>query len=173
MFPLWINILIAISTFFLMEGVAWATHKYIMHGLLWNWHKSHHAPYAGTFEKNDLFGLVFSVPAAASIMAGIEFAELRFLLWVGMGITAYGIFYVLFHDVLVHQRIKHGLRPENKYLRRMIRAHKIHHKCTTKEGAEAFGFLYAPPKYEASVYKSKDVKQSDLIANQESRHITQ
>jgi beta-carotene 3-hydroxylase len=30
----------------------------------------------------------------------------------------------------------------------MIRAHKIHHKHLGKDGAEAFGFLYAPKKYE-------------------------
>ncbi len=163
MLPLWSNIFIAITTFFFMEWVAWATHKYIMHGFLWSWHKSHHSPYTGTFEKNDLFGLVFSVPAAAFIMAGVEFTSLRFLLWVGIGITAYGIFYVLFHDVLVHQRIKHGLRPENKYLRRMIRAHKVHHKCTMKNGAEAFGFLYAPKKYEASTYKPKNTKSVSTV----------
>ncbi|MCU0355118.1 MAG: sterol desaturase family protein [Cytophagales bacterium] len=158
MFPLWVNILIAIGTFFFMEWVAWATHKYVMHGFLWSWHKSHHAPYAGVLEKNDLFGLVFSVPAAVCIMAGIEYADVRFLLWVGIGITAYGVFYVLFHDVLVHQRVKHGFRPQHKYLRRMIRAHKIHHKCTSKDGAEAFGFLYAPKKYEATAYKPKNTK---------------
>lgn len=163
MLSFWINSLIAVGTFFLMEGVAWATHKYVMHGFLWSWHKSHHAPYAGVLEKNDLFGLVFSIPAMACIMIGIHYNTWHFLLWVGIGITAYGIFYVLFHDVLVHQRIKHGLRPDNKYLRRMVRAHKIHHKCTDKEGAEAFGFLYAPKKYEASVYKPKSSKISSTV----------
>jgi beta-carotene 3-hydroxylase len=29
-----------------------------------------------------------------------------------------------------------------------MHAHYIHHKVHTKEGAEAFGFLYAPEKYE-------------------------
>jgi hypothetical protein len=51
--------------------------------------------------------------------------------------------------VIVHQRIKTGFRAQNRYLRRLIRAHKIHHKCSEKEGGEAFGFLYAPRKYEA------------------------
>ncbi len=27
-----------------MEGVAWATHRWLMHGPLWVLHRSHHAP---------------------------------------------------------------------------------------------------------------------------------
>ncbi|MCU0748559.1 MAG: hypothetical protein MUF13_03335 [Akkermansiaceae bacterium] len=110
-----------------------------------------------------LFFILLGGLSAAGELAGIEFPQVGFLLWVGIGITGYGIFYVLFHDVLVHQRVKHGLRPENKYLRRMIRAHKIHHKCTTKENAEAFGFLYAPKKYEASAYKPKETKSVSTV----------
>jgi beta-carotene 3-hydroxylase len=155
MLPLWLNLLLAVVTFFFMECVAWFTHKYIMHGFLWSWHKSHHHPYEGVFEKNDLFGLVFSIPAAILMMIGGEYASLRFLLWIGVGITAYGVFYVLFHDVLVHQRIKTGFRAKNAYLKRMVRAHKIHHKCAQKDGAEAFGFLYAPKKYEARLVQKK------------------
>jgi beta-carotene 3-hydroxylase len=33
-------------------------------------------------------------------------------------------------------------------MKRIMHAHYIHHKVHTKEGAEAFGFLYAPEKYE-------------------------
>lgn len=149
MLPLWANLLIIIGVFFGMEAVAWATHKYIMHGFLWTWHKSHHHPYDGVLEKNDLFGIVFSVPAIICCVVGASYEQVNFLLYVGIGITCYGIFYVLFHDILVHRRMKHDMRPQHPYLRRMIRAHKIHHKVSTKEGAEAFGFLYAPKKYEA------------------------
>ncbi len=40
-------------------------------------------------------------------------------------------------------------RPEkrSKYLQRMINAHYTHHSKHSKEGCEAFGFLYAPGKY--------------------------
>jgi beta-carotene 3-hydroxylase len=34
-------------------------------------------------------------------------------------------------------------------MKRLIRAHYVHHTVHTKEGAEAFGFLYAPKKYES------------------------
>lgn len=33
-------------------------------------------------------------------------------------------------------------------MKRIMRAHYLHHEKHTKEGAEAFGFLYAPKKYQ-------------------------
>ena len=50
---LWI--LIFFGTFSIMEFMAWFTHKYIMHGLLWNLHEDHHQPTGKLFQKNDLF----------------------------------------------------------------------------------------------------------------------
>jgi len=35
-------VIIAFITFLAMEWVAWAAHKYIMHGFLWNLHEDHH-----------------------------------------------------------------------------------------------------------------------------------
>ncbi len=58
-----VNILIVIGTFIFMEGVAWFTHKYIMHGILWTWHKSHHKKHDHFLELNDLFAVVFSIPS--------------------------------------------------------------------------------------------------------------
>lgn len=142
------NIFLVVGTFFFMEGVAWFTHKYIMHGFLWTWHKSHHELRKGHLERNDLFAVVFSVPTIALIVVGSEVPSLRFLLYIGIGVTAYGIFYVLFHDILVHRRIKINFKPTSRYLQRMIRAHYVHHAKHTKENCEAFGFLYAPSKYE-------------------------
>lgn len=136
------------GTFFLMEGVAWFTHKYIMHGFLWTWHKSHHTAHNHSLERNDLFVVVFSIPSIVCIALGAENSSLRWLMFVGFGILAYGIFYFLFHDVIVHRRIKVRFKAKNKYLKRIINAHYAHHKVHTKDGAEAFGFLYAPKKYE-------------------------
>jgi len=150
--------LLTIGTFLFMEAVAWFTHKYIMHGFLWTWHKSHHKVHNHTLERNDLFAVVFSVPSALLIMAGIEFEGFTWLLFVGIGVACYGIFYILFHDILVHRRIKISFKAKNNYLKRMIRAHYIHHEIHTKEGAEAFGFLYAPKKF--GIKKNSEQKVS-------------
>ena len=50
--------LIAFATFFIMEGITWLTHKYVMHGFLWYLHEDHHNPDKSFFEKNDFFFLM-------------------------------------------------------------------------------------------------------------------
>lgn len=135
------------GTFFLMEGVAWATHKYVMHGFLWSWHRSHHKVHPHTLERNDLFALVFSIPSIAMIVLGYE-TPYEWMRYVGFGILGYGVFYFIFHDIIVHRRIKIPFKANSRYLNRIIRAHYKHHETHTREDAEAFGFLYAPKKYE-------------------------
>lgn len=145
--------LIAIATFLLWEGVAWFTHKYIMHGVLWSWHKSHHTVHNHTLEKNDLFALVFSLP---SIGLFYYFSQVDFnpyMLSTAFGIFAYGLFYFIFHDIIVHQRLKWRPQKKSKYLQRMIHAHYIHHRKHSKHGCEAFGFLFAPRKYTPKSFK--------------------
>lgn len=139
-------VFIAIATFLFMEFVAWFTHKYVMHGFLWTWHRSHHKKHSHTLERNDLFALVFSIPSILLLVYFIENFN-PYMIAVGVGIMAYGIFYMVFHDIIVHQRIKWRPRKRSKYLNRMINAHYIHHEKHTKEDGEAFGFLYAPKKY--------------------------
>lgn len=138
-----------------MEGVAWFTHKYIMHGILWTWHRSHHKVHNHTLERNDLFALVFSIPSVLLIVLGFELANAIFLRYIGFGILGYGIFYFIFHDIIVHRRIKIPFKASSKYLKRIIKAHYIHHETHTKGGAEAFGFLYAPEKYEKKKVKNQ------------------
>ena len=130
-----------------MEGVAWLTHKYLMHGVMWTWHASHHRHRPSALEKNDLFGVCFGLLATAVIVVGSEVPSLRFLFWIGLGVSLYGVFYTIFHDVIVHRRIRVKFTPRNRYLRRIIKAHYAHHATHTREGGEAFGFLYAPKKY--------------------------
>ncbi len=50
------NTLVFLATLAGMEVFAWWAHKYVMHGWGWGWHKSHHEPRSGWFEKNDLYG---------------------------------------------------------------------------------------------------------------------
>lgn len=141
------KILIVAGTFFFMEGVAWFTHKYIMHGILWSWHRSHHKVHPHPLEMNDLFAVVFSIPSISLIVMGYEIDSLFWFRYVGFGVLAYGIFYFLFHDVLVHRRVKINIKVKSGYLRRIMNAHYVHHESHDKEGGRAFGFLYAPKKY--------------------------
>lgn len=146
---------IVIGTFLFWEGVAWFTHKYIMHGILWSWHKSHHTVHDHTLEKNDLFALVFSLPSIGMFYYFSQVVYNPYLLSVAIGIFCYGLFYFVFHDIIVHQRLKWRPQKRSKYLQRMIHAHYIHHGKHSKDGCEAFGFLYAPKKYSPKKFTFK------------------
>ncbi len=141
------NSLIILISVIAMEAFAWFSHKYIMHGIMWHWHISHHEKHKNKFEKNDLFGLIFGSISALFLIIGSEISQLNFIAYIGIGIALYGIFYFIFHDIIVHKRIKIDFNIKNTYLKRIIKAHHIHHKTTSKLGAEAFGFLYASKKY--------------------------
>jgi beta-carotene 3-hydroxylase len=129
--------------FFGMEGVAWLAHRYLMHGPLWVLHRSHHEPRDGTFEANDLFAVFFALPAALSIYLGIR--GLPLLLPVGLGVTAYGMVYFVFHDGLVHRRFPIALDPHSRFWRPRVQAHRLHHAVRTRTGCVSFGFLWALP----------------------------
>ena len=65
------GIFIILLSFLGMEFIAWFTHKYIMHGRMWIFHKDHHDQSNTTiFEKNDLFFLIFAIPSWLGLMFG-------------------------------------------------------------------------------------------------------
>lgn len=140
--------LIVIATFLFWEFVAWFTHKYVMHGFLWVWHKSHHTMHDHTLEKNDWFAVVFSLPSIGLIYYSTVVTYNPYLLSGGIGIFCYGLFYLIFHDIIVHQRLAWRPEKRSRYLQRMIHAHYIHHSKRSKDGCESFGFLVVPKKYE-------------------------
>lgn len=131
--------LVALAVFLLMEGVAWATHKYVMHGFLWRLHESHHLPRQGAWERNDWFGVFFSIVAMGVFAAGYVWGPL--FTAVGVGITGYGLAYLFLHDMLTHKRFGVNFKPRSGYLRAVLRSHRIHHARRTREGGVSFGFL--------------------------------
>ena len=51
-----LHIVVFLITFCGMEFMAWFSHKYIMHGFLWNLHADHHKKdHDSWFERNDAF----------------------------------------------------------------------------------------------------------------------
>ncbi|WP_425077277.1 sterol desaturase family protein [Psychroserpens sp. S379A] len=136
-----------IITFIIMEGVTWCTHKYVMHGFGWYFHKDHHQPgYPHTFEKNDTFFAVFATPCILLFFLGLR-PQLNYLFFVALGILFYGIAYFLVHDVLIHRRFNWFKNTNNRYLKGLRKAHKIHHKHLDKPNGECFGMLFVPFKY--------------------------
>ena len=134
-------------TFCLMEIVAWASHKYIMHGFLWFLHKDHHKKdHNSWFERNYLFFLQFAGISAIFVVLWGEY-DFWFGLPIAIGIFLYGLTYFIVHDIFIHQRFKIFRNIDNKYARGIRRGHKIHHKHIGKEDGECFGMLWVPKKY--------------------------
>ena len=139
--------LVFLGTFFIMEFMAWFTHKYVMHGFLWSLHKDHHhKDHDSWFERNDAFFLFY---AAVSIFCFYQwsFNSVWFCLPIGLGIFAYGLTYFIVHDIFIHQRFKLFRNANNWYAKGVRRAHKIHHKHLGKHKGENFGMLIVPLKY--------------------------
>jgi len=150
-----INIAIVLATFLAMEGVAWLTHKYVMHGLFWFLHKDHHQKDTNSFfERNDFFFLIFAIPGIICLALG-NFYNQNTALYIGIGITLYGACYFLVHEIFIHQRFKAFRNTDNWYFKAIRRAHKMHHKHTEKYDGECFGMLWVPLKYFSESKKSK------------------
>lgn len=138
--------LIIVASVFAMEFVAWGSHKYIMHGWGWGWHRDHHEPHDNKLEKNDLFGIVGAVISTALLWWGSPLfagtAAWPPAWWIGAGVMIYGVIYTLVHDGLVHQRYFKYV-PKRGYAKRLVQAHKLHHATIGKEGGVSFGFIFA------------------------------
>ena len=141
-----ILIAITLGTFVLMEGLTWCIHRFIMHGFLWMLHKDHHQKEPGIFEKNDAFFLIFAIPSWLFIMLGVMY-QAWWSIAIGAGLTLYGIAYFLVHDVIIHQRLKWFTRSNNRYVRTIRWAHKMHHKHFDKDKGESYGFLWVAKQY--------------------------
>ena len=155
-------ILVLLGTFMVMEGITWATHKWVMHGFLWYLHKDHHQVEPGFFEKNDLFFVIFAIPSMLCIANGIS-KDIWWLTAIGFGIMAYGFAYFLVHDVIIHQRFKWFSRSRNTYVRAIRWAHKMHHKHLNKHDGESFGMLYVHKKYWEKVRRDKALMAAQKV----------
>ena len=133
-----------------MEAFSWWFHKYLMHGILWEIHKTHHEHSDGWFELNDIFTIVFGGISIVLIFLGLP--EFTFSFWTGIGISVYGLIYFILHDMIIHKRIALFKRPTNPILEGIFKAHQAHHRKNTKDDAESFGLLFVDKKF----FRKKD-----------------
>ncbi|RYG23505.1 MAG: beta-carotene hydroxylase [Burkholderiales bacterium] len=154
-------ILIVLAAIAAMEVVAWASHKYVMHGFGWGWHRDHHEPHDKLLERNDLYALVGAAMSIAMFAVGSPLVMgVRAWgpgTWIGLGIMGYGVIYTLIHDGLVHQRWFRFV-PKKGYAKRLVQAHKLHHATTSKEGGVSFGFVIArdPARLKAELRRQRE-----------------
>lgn len=151
-----LGIAITVGVFFAMEWVAWATHKYVMHGFLWYLHQDHHVrENKGFFEKNDAFFVIFAVPGSLLTIWGQLSPGWDVQFFIGLGITFYGFAYFLVHEVFIHQRFRWFKKAKHPYFKAIKDAHHQHHKHLGKEHGECFGMLWAPREFFRQAYAKK------------------
>jgi beta-carotene 3-hydroxylase len=155
-----IGILLFLVTVAVMEGIAYAAHRWVMHGPGWFLHASHHRARTGAFELNDLYAVVFAIPSFVLLLGGVQLGWWPGCTWIGAGIAAYGAIYFCFHDVIVHRRLHHRYVPRSAYMKRIVQAHRLHHAVESKHGTVSFGFLWAP---RADILKAQLKAGSGLI----------
>ena len=159
------RILAGLAGFALMEPVTYAAHRWVMHGVGWSLHRSHHrrggpipgpgrdrpvvGPLGGgpplrswrdQLEANDWFPVMFAAGTVTAMAAGTTRASLGGLVPVAVGVTAYGAAYAFVHDVYIHGRF--ARLPRFAPLEHLRRAHGLHHRY----GGEPYGMLcpYVP-----------------------------
>jgi beta-carotene 3-hydroxylase len=126
--------------FVLMEPATYAAHRWVMHGIGWSLHRSHHRrrvvrSWRDQFEANDWFPVIFAGATVTALAAGTGRPSLRLLVPVAVGVTAYGAAYAAVHDVYIHGRF--ARLPVLPVLERLRRAHGLHHRY----GGEPYGML--------------------------------
>jgi beta-carotene 3-hydroxylase len=127
-------LLLVVVSFVAMEAVSYAAHRWVMHGVGMVWHRSHHAPKDGLFEKNDLFPVVFS--SVGILLFALGAGGANALWWVAIGVTLYGAVYTFIHEVYIHHRLPLRL-PRLAYLEWLRESHRDHHLT----GEEPYGML--------------------------------
>lgn len=129
-------ILVVALSFVAMEGVSYVAHRWIMHRFGMVWHRSHHRPPVGRFEANDLFPVVFSVVGIVLFALGTVGPAIDALLWIGVGVTAYGLAYMVVHELFIHRRMRLPV-PQSAPVVWLRDSHRIHHLY----GGEPYGML--------------------------------
>ncbi|MEO6153019.1 MAG: sterol desaturase family protein [Croceibacterium sp.] len=158
---------IVLASMAAMEWVAWASHKYVMHGFAWGWHRDHHEPHDGFLEKNDRFAVVGAVLSIALFALGSPLVMGHGAwwpgTWIGLGVLGYGIVYTLVHDGLVHQRWFRWV-PRRGYAKRLVQAHHLHHATIGKHGGVSFGFVLAgdPVRLKRELQRQREVGQAQV-----------
>jgi beta-carotene 3-hydroxylase len=125
-----------VGAFVAMEGVSYATHRWLMHGRGMVWHRSHHPPRTRGLEANDLFPAVFASLAVVAFAVAAAVPSARWLRPIAIGVSAYGTCYFLVHEVVVHRRVPVPV-PRWRVLRWLDESHRVHHTL----GGEPYGML--------------------------------
>lgn len=156
---IWIPVALAVAA--AMELWAGLLHGRFWHGVLYPVHRSHHRKRHGRFEANDALSALHAPIAIALILYGCVAApgalrEVSF--GVGIGMTLFGVAYLVFHDGFVHGRLPVRWLGKVALFARIRDAHRVHHG----RGAVPYGFFLGPQELEAA--RARDADRGDGVS---------
>ena len=149
MLEMLVTLVAATVTAVVFEPLMAIVHRYLFHGPLWCWHKSHHEqPTARTLVRNDLLW-VWPLSAAGLLVAygGVVLAG------VGLGIATYVVAYIVAHDGVAHGRFRVPSLLRGAGLFRLVaETHGLHHRGGRDgAGAPPFGVYLAHVEYRVGI----------------------
>ena len=152
---------LALAALVAMEPAVALVHRTLMHGpAAWRWHRSHHRPPRAALEANDLLPLGFAAATIVVMALGSAVAALGGLLWIGAGVTAYGVLYLVVHDLAIHRRLGGAPGTGLRYVRWVAAAHAVHHRT----GGAPYGFLLpVVPAAHRSRVRATNAGEHDLL----------
>jgi beta-carotene 3-hydroxylase len=131
-------VLLVLAGFVLMEPVTYAVHRWVMHGPGRRVHASHHRSRSTPgLELNDLYPVGVACVVMIAMAAGFNLPGFAPLVWIAVGITAYGLAYAAVHDVYIHGRLPLFRGRRFRVLDQLAEAHRMHHVF----GREPYGML--------------------------------
>lgn len=127
-----------------MEPYSAWVHRVVWHGPLWSLHRSHHrerigAHTSGGLVANDALS-ASHVPISMALIAWGFFEDgviASIAMGAGLGLGAFGLLYVVFHDGMVHGRLPIEALGRHGFLASIRSAHELHHR---RNGAP-YGFF--------------------------------
>lgn len=135
---------VGLPTVVFMELWSAILHGKVWHKALWSLHESHHAPPEGSkWERNDVLSITHAPIAMALILYGCigPVGVAREVCYgIGIGMTVFGIAYIVVHDGLIHGRLPVQGLAKFAWLRRVRNAHLVHHRT---DGAP-YGLFFGP-----------------------------
>ncbi len=151
-------VLLAAAAFAVMEVASYVIHRFVLHGILWRVHRTHHDPAHGHgdgVEWNDLVSVVFAMLSLALLWVGRADPIASTAFPLGVGIAVYGALYFVLHDLYAHGRLG-PVRMKNPAAQSVKRAHGRHHQSLTKGGQEPYGLFLFPPRYGRRFRRRRD-----------------
>jgi beta-carotene 3-hydroxylase len=130
------TLLVAIAALVALEPAMGLVHRFLFHGPLWCWHKSHHEyPTARRLVRNDFLWVGPLLASAILIWMGGPA-----LVGIGIGTIAYVTAYVVAHDGVAHGRFAvPSVLRELGLFRLIAHTHHLHHRGG-RDGAGASPF---------------------------------